>query len=49
MKMEKQKKDSARSTFITLKECLENENWQKGYEIILRDTKNRLKNHYYGE
>ena len=49
MKMETQKKNSAQNTHITLKECLNDPGWMKGYEIIVRDTKYRLKNHYYDD
>lgn len=47
--MENKKKDRAQSTHTTLKECLEDDNWQKGREIIERDTKNRLKHHFYDD
>lgn len=47
--METPKKKNARSTSITLKECSENEDWLKAYEIIKRDTENRLKNHLYDD
>lgn len=49
MKMETPKKKNAQNMSITLKECLENKDWLKGYEIINRDTKNRLKNHLYDD
>lgn len=47
--METRKKSSARGTYITLKECLEDPDYQKALKIIERDTKNRLKNHYYDD
>lgn len=47
--METQKKSPARRTYTTLKECLEDENWQKMYELIARDTSYRLKNHFYDD
>lgn len=47
--MEKKKKNSAQSTYTTLKECLENPAWQKAREIIERDTKYRLNNHFYDD
>lgn len=47
--MEKKKKENVQNTHITLKDCLEDPNWQKGREIIERDTRNRLKNHLYDD
>lgn len=47
--MENEQKNRVQSTSTTLKECLKDENWLKGYETIKRDTKNRLKNHYYDD
>lgn len=47
--METPKKKNAQNMSITLKECSENEDWLKAYEIIARDSKNRLKNHYYDD
>lgn len=47
--METPKKKNVQSTYITLKECLEDQAWQEAYEKIKRDTANRLKNHYYDE
>lgn len=35
--------------YITLKECLEDPEWLKGYEKIRRDTENRLRNHFYDD
>lgn len=47
MKMETPKKNNVRHTYTTLKECLEDPNWEKAYDIILRNLKYRLKNHCY--
>jgi hypothetical protein len=47
--METPKEQNARNTYITLKECLENQGWLEAYEKIKRDTSNRLRNHYYDE
>lgn len=47
--METPKKNSAQGTYLTLKECLKDEEYLKALEIIERDTKNRLKNHYYDD
>lgn len=49
MKMENQKKDPVQGTHITMKECLNDPEWQKAYELIVRDTKYRLKNHFYDD
>ena len=40
--METQNKQNAQNTYITLKECLENEDWVKAYELIKRDTKKQI-------
>ena len=45
--METPKKKNAQSTYITLKECLEDQGWLEAYEKIKRDTAYRLKHHYY--
>lgn len=47
MKTETPKKNNVRHTYTTLKECLEDPNWGKAYDIILRNLKYRLKNHCY--
>ena len=47
--METSKKNRAQNTYITLKECLEDENWQEAYNKIKRDTSYRLKYHFYDD
>jgi len=47
--MENPNNKSARNTHTTLKECLNDPNWLKMYDIIVRDTKIRLKNHWYDD
>lgn len=47
--MENTKKQNVRNMYTTLKECLEDPGWLEAYEIIKRDTKNRLKNHLYDD
>ena len=49
MKMETPKKKNVQSTYITLKECLEDQGWLEAYEKIKHDTANRLKNHLYDD
>lgn len=49
MTMETPNKKNARNMYTTLRECLENQDWLKGYEKIKRDTSNRLKNHLYDD
>ena len=48
-KMENPKKKNAPNTSITLKDCIEDPNWQAMYELIKRDTKYRLQNHFYDD
>lgn len=43
------KKKNVHHTYITLKECVNNPDWKKMYEVIKRDTEFRLKNHFYDD
>lgn len=47
--MEKRKNEGVQNTHITLKECLNDPNWIRMYNIIIRDTRNRLRNHFYDD
>lgn len=47
--METPKKKNAQGTYTTLKECSEDPDWLEAYEIIKRDSENRLKNHLYDD
>ena len=49
MKTETPNKQPVQNTMLTLKECVNDPAWRKGYEIIRRDTKYRYKNHFYDD
>lgn len=49
MKTETPNKQPVQNTMLTLKKCAEDPEYRKAYEIILRDAKYRLKNHFYDD
>lgn len=47
--METPDKQNVQNTTLTLKDAVKDQNYLQAYEIILRDTRYRYKNHYYDD